>query len=58
MPPKCEHPELYKSICLSCDHKLTYIEKFGRGDEDDANYREYALLGRGRDMLIKQDVAP
>jgi len=34
----CKHPELYHSICLICDFALTKTN----------NYREYALLGRGR----------
>ena len=43
----CKHPELYHSICLICDFSLSKTK----------NYREYALLGRGRGALIHEDFA-
>ena len=45
----CEHAELYRSICLICDESIDTTKRH--------MYREYALLGRGRDLLIKADHA-
>lgn len=54
---ECKHPELYHSICLKCDKYLSNLEIKGRGLATEQQYREYALLGRGANLLIRQDCA-
>ena len=53
----CRHVELFKSICQECYKSLSEFEINGRGGEDDVQYREYALLGLGRDIKIRSDCA-
>lgn len=50
--------ELYKSVCLKCGHALSRFDIEGiSGNEDSVQYREYALLGRGKHFLIRSDHA-
>ena len=53
----CRHVELFKSICQECYKSLSEFEINGRGGEEDVQYREYALLGLGRDIKIRSDCA-
>ena len=50
----CDHPELYHSICNMC-YKLLGRNEINYGEFE---YREYALLGKGRGLLIRSDHAP
>ena len=51
--PKCDHPELWQSMCLICDQMVSSYQIQGCGGIFE--YREYALLGRGRNLLIRSD---
>ena len=51
--PKCDHPEVWHSMCLICEQTVSNFQMKGCGGVYE--YREYALLGRGRNLMIRSD---